>query len=220
MSKLRVNCFAISLDGYGAGPRQSLDNPLGEGGMGLHQWFFPTKTFQSVVLGKDEGETGLDDDWARRGMENLGAWILGRNMFAPSRGAWAEDGWKGWWGDNPPYHVPVFVLTHHPRKSIEMAGGTTFHFVTGGIDEALMQAKDAAGSRDVRIGGGAATIRQYVQARLVDEMHLVVSPVVLGSGEHLLSGLDLPALGYRVVEHTMSKAAMHVRLERAGLDHR
>jgi dihydrofolate reductase len=220
MSKVRVNCFAISLDGYGAGPRQSLENPLGEGGMGLHQWFFPTKTFQSVVLGKDEGETGLDDDWARRGMENLGAWILGRNMFASSRGAWAEDGWKGWWGDNPPYHVPVFVLTHHPRKSIEMAGGTTFHFVTGGIDEALMQAKDAAGSRDVRIGGGTATVRQYLEARLVDEMHLVISPVVLGSGEHLLSGLDLPALGYRVVEHTMSKAAMHVRLERAGLDHR
>ncbi|MGE3425020.1 MAG: dihydrofolate reductase family protein [Dehalococcoidia bacterium] len=215
MSKLRVNCFAISLDGYGAGPRQSLENPLGEGGMGMHQWFFPTKTFQSVVLGKDEGETGLDDDWARRGTENLGAWILGRNMFSPGRGAW-DEAWKGWWGDNPPYHVPVFVLTHHARKPLEMEGGTVFHFVTGGIDEALMLAKDAAGSRDVRIGGGAATIRQYLQARLVDEMHLVVSPVVLGSGEPLLQGLDLVALGYRVVEHAMSKAAMHVRLERAG----
>jgi dihydrofolate reductase len=217
MSKLRVNCFAISLDGYGAGPRQSLEHPLGVGGEGMHQWFFPTKTFQATVLGKDGGETGLDDDWARRGMENLGAWILGRNMFAPSRGAWTDDGWKGWWGDNPPYHVPVFVLTHHPRKPLVMAGGTTFHFVTGGIDEALMLAKDAAGSRDVRIGGGTATIRQYVQARLVDEIHLVVSPVLLGSGEHLLQGLDLPALGYRVVEHAMSKAAMHVRLVGAGI---
>jgi dihydrofolate reductase len=215
MSKLRVNCFAISLDGYGAGPRQSLENPLGEGGMGLHQWFFPTKTFQATVLGKDGGESGLDDDWARRGTENLGAWILGRNMFAPGRGAW-DEAWKGWWGDNPPYHVPVFVLTHHARKPLQMEGGTTFHFVTGGIDEALMLAKDAAGSKDVRIGGGAATIRQYLQARLVDEMHWVVSPVVLGSGEPLLQGLDLPSLGYRVAEHAMSKAAMHVRLERAG----
>ena len=220
MSKVRVNCFAISLDGYGAGLRQSLENPLGEGGMGLHQWFFPTKTFQATVLGKEGGETGLDDDFARRGMENLGAWILGRNMFAPSRGAWPDDEWKGWWGDNPPYHVPVFVLTHHARKSIEMAGGTTFHFVTGGIDEALMQAKDAAGAKDVRIGGGTATVRQYLEARLVDEMHLVFSPVLLGSGEHLLSGLDLPALGLRVAEHAMSKAAMHVRLERAGSNNR
>ena len=215
MSKVRVACFAVSLDGYGAGPRQSLENPLGEGGMGLHQWFFPTKTFQATVLGKDGGETGLDDDWARRGMENLGAWILGRNMFSPGRGAWDET-WKGWWGDNPPYHVPVFVLTHHPRKPLQMEGGTTFHFVTGGIDEALMLAKDAAGAKDVRIGGGTATIRQYLLARLVDEMHLVFSPVLLGSGEHLLAGLDLPALGYRVVENAMSKAAMHVRLERAG----
>jgi dihydrofolate reductase len=215
MSKLRVACFAVSLDGYGAGPRQSLEHPLGEGGMGLHQWFFPTKTFQATVLGKDGGETGLDDDFARRGMENLGAWILGRNMFSPGRGAWDET-WKGWWGDNPPYHVPVFVLTHHPRKPLVMEGGTVFHFVTGGIDEALMLAKDAAGEKDVRIGGGAATIRQYLQARLVDEMHLVISPVLLGSGEHLLSGLDLGALGYRVAERAMSKAAMHVRLERAG----
>jgi dihydrofolate reductase len=218
MSRVRVNCFAISLDGYGAGPRQRLDNPLGEGGMGLHQWFFPTRTFQTSVLGKDGGETGLDDEWARRGMENLGAWILGRNMFSPGRGAW-DEAWKGWWGDNPPYHVPVFVLTHHPRQSIEMEGGTVFHFVTGGIDEALMRAKDAAGDRDVRIGGGAATIRQFVQARLVEEIHLVVSPVILGSGEHLLSGLNLPELGYRVVEHAMSKAAMHVRLVGAGVKH-
>lgn len=218
MSRVRVNCFAISLDGYGAGPRQSLEDPLGVGGTGLHQWFFPTRTFQKSVLGKDGGETGLDDDFARRGMENLGAWILGRNMFSPGRGAWDET-WKGWWGDNPPYHVPVFVLTHHPRKPIVMEGGTTFHFVAGGIDEALMRAKDAAGAKDVRIGGGAATVRQYLEARLVNEMHLVVSPVVLGSGEHLLQGLDLAALGYRVVEHAVSKAAMHVRLVGAGTNH-
>jgi dihydrofolate reductase len=216
MSRVRVACFAVSLDGYGAGPNQGLENPLGVGGEGLHQWFFPTKTFQATVLGKDGGATGLDDDYARRGMENLGAWILGRNMFAPSRGAWADDGWKGWWGDNPPYHAPVFVLTHHARKPIEMEGGTTFHFVTGGIDEALMLAKDAAGAKDVRIGGGASTVRQYLQARLIDEMHLVISPVVLGSGENLFQGLDLPALGYRVAEQAMSKAAMHVRLEGAG----
>ena len=215
MSKVRVACFAISLDGYGAGPDQSLENPLGVGGMGLHQWFFPTRTFQKTVLGKDEGATGLDDDFARRGTENLGAWILGRNMFSPGRGAWDES-WKGWWGENPPYHVPVFVLTHHPRKPLEMAGGTTFHFVTGGIDEALMRAKDAAGAKDVRIGGGAATIRQYVRAGYVDEMHLVFSPVLLGSGEHLLTGLDLPSLGFKVAEHAMSNLALHVRLERAG----
>jgi len=219
MGKVRVNCFAVSLDGYGAGPRQSLENPLGVGGEGLHQWFFPTRTLQAMLFGKDEGTTGVDDDYARRGIENLGAWILGRNMFAPSRGAWPDDEWKGWWGDNPPYHVPVFVLTHHARKSIEMAGGTTFHFVTGGIDEALMQAKDAAGSKDVRIGGGVSTVRQYLEARLIDEVHLAVSPVVLGSGEHLLAGLDLGALGYRVAEHAMSKAAMHVRLVGAGFNH-
>jgi dihydrofolate reductase len=216
MSKLRVACFAVSLDGFAAGPSQTLENPLGVGGTGLHQWFFPTRTFQKTVLGKDGGDTGLDDDYARRGMDNLGAWILGRNMFAPSRGAWPDDGWKGWWGDNPPYHVPVFVLTHHARGPLEMAGGTTFHFVTGGIDEALMRAKDAAGAKDVRIGGGAATIRQYVRARLVDEMHLVFSPVLLGSGEPLLAGLDLLSLGYRVAEHAMSNSALHVRLERAG----
>jgi len=214
MSKLRVACFAVSLDGFGAGPNQSLENPLGVGGMGLHRWFFPTRTFQSMLFGKDEGTTGLDDDYARRGAENLGAWILGRNMFSPMRGAWADESWKGWWGENPPYHVPVFVLTHHARKSVEMAGGTIFHFVTGGIDEALYKAVEAAGTKDVRIGGGVATVREYVRARLVDEMHLVVSPVLLGSGEHLFSGLDLPALGYQVAEHASSEAAMHVILRR------
>ena len=212
MSKVRVDCFAVSLDGYGAGPRQSLENPLGEGGTALHQWFFPTRTFQSTLFGKEEGTTGLDDDYARQGMANLGAWILGRNMFGPIRGEWPDEAWKGWWGENPPYHVPVFVLTHHARKPIEMAGGTTFHFVTGGIEQALRRAREAAGAKDVRIGGGVATVRQYLQAGLVDQMHLVISPVLLGSGEHLFSGLDLSALGFRVAKHVSSEAALHVVL--------
>jgi dihydrofolate reductase len=225
MSKLRVQCFTVSVDGYGAGPRQDRENPLGVGGEHLHKWFVPTRTFKSMqlkdapaargVLGGTEGTTGVDDDFARRGMENIGAWILGRNMFGPIRGPWPDDAWKGWWGNNPPYHVPVFVLTHHPRKSIEMEGGTTFHFVTEGIEQALRRAKEAAGSKDVRLGGGVETIRQYLRARLVDEMHLAISPVVLGSGEHLLTGLDLPALGYQVQEHATSEAAMHVVLRRS-----
>jgi dihydrofolate reductase len=215
MSRLRVNCFSISVDGYGAGPRQDLTNPLGVGGETLHEWFLPTRTFQSR-FGEGAGTTGPDDDYARRGFENLGAWILGRNMFGPIRGAWPNDEWKGWWGDNPPYHVPVFVLTRHRRDSIEMDGGTTFHFVTDGIEEALRRAKAAAGSKDVRLGGGVETIRQYLRARLVDEMHLAIAPVLLGSGEHLLSGLDLPALGYRVAEHFATEAATHVVLERRG----
>jgi dihydrofolate reductase len=213
MSKLRVHGFSLSLDGYGAGPHQDRDNGLGVGGEELHNWLFPTHTFKSL-FGRGEGTTGIDDDYARRGFENIGANILGRNMFGPIRGAWQDDEWKGWWGDNPPYHTPVFVLTHHPRRSIEMAGGTTFHFVTEGIEEALRRAKGAAGSRDVRLGGGVETIRQYLRARLVDELHLAISPVLLGSGEHLLSGLDLPALGYQVTEHVASEAATHVVLER------
>jgi dihydrofolate reductase len=212
--KVRVNCFAISLDGYGAGPDQSPKNPLGVGGENLHKWFVPTRTFQAMLLGKQGGKTGVDDDFARRGIENLGAWILGRNMFSPSRGDWPDDGWKGWWGDNPPYHVPVFVLTHHARKSIEMAGGTTFHFVTGGIEEALRRAREAAGAKDVRIGGGVSTVRQYLRAGLVDEMHFAISPILLGSGEHLLSGLDLPALGYHVREQVASQDATHVVVEK------
>jgi dihydrofolate reductase len=214
MSKVRVNSLAISLDGYAAGPRQNLKNPLGQGGEELHQWFYPTQTFQSMFGGKT-GTTGVDDDFARRGMENAGAWILGRNMFAPSRGAWPEDGWKGWWGENPPYHVPAFVLTHYARPPIEMQGGTTFYFVTGGIEEALLRAREAAGARDVRIGGGASVVRQYLSARLIDEMHLAFAPVVLGSGEPLLRDLDLPALGYRVREHVATQAALHVVFERA-----
>lgn len=209
MPKLRVNCFAVSLDGYGAGADQSLENPLGVGGFGLHEWFLPTRTFQQTH-GEGDGTTGIDNDYAERGMANLGAWILGRNMFAHSRGPWADDGWKGWWGENPPYHVPVFILTHHPRPSIEMEGGTTFHFVTDGIHAALERAKEAAGGKDVRVGGGAATIRQYLQAGLVDEMHLAIAPVALGSGESLLAGVDLVKLGYKRTEHANSDAAMHV----------
>ena len=212
--KVRVNCFAISLDGYGAGPDQSLKNPLGIGGENLHKWFVPTRTFQAMLFGKQGGKTGVDDDYARRGIENLGAWILGRNMFSPSRGEWPDDDWKGWWGDNPPYHVPVFVLTHHPRKPIPMAGGTTFHFVTSGIEEALRRAKEAAGTKDVRIGGGVSTVRQYLRAGLIDEMHFAISPILLGSGEHLLSGLDLPALGYAVREQVASQDATHVVVEK------
>jgi dihydrofolate reductase len=215
MSKLRVNCFALSLEGYGAGARQDRDNPLGVGGEALHKWFYPTRTFKSMFGGK-EGTTGVDDDYARRGTEKIGAWILGRNMFGPIRGAWPDEEWKGWWGENPPYHVPVFVLTHHPRRSFQMEGGTTFHFVTEGIEEALRRAKEAAGPKDVRVGGGVETIRQYLRARLVDEMHLAISPVLLGSGEHLLSGLDLAGLGYRVTEHVPSEAVLHVVLERGA----
>jgi dihydrofolate reductase len=213
MSKLRVSCFTISLDGFGAGPNQSLDNPLGVGGEDLHQWFIPTRTFQKM-LGSGDGTTGLDDDFAERGMSQIGAWILGRNMFGPIRGAWPDDEWKGWWGDNPPYHTPVFVLTHHPRASIQMEGGTTFHFVTDGIHAALKRARDAAGGLDVRLGGGAETIRQYLQAGLIDEMHLAISPLVLGSGESLLAGIDLLKLGYKCTEHATTPAAMHVVLTR------
>src|SRR5262245_17567407 len=209
MSKLRVNCFAISLDGYGAGPEQTLKAPLGKGGEDLHTWFVPTKTFQSIY-GDGNGTTGLDDDFARRSFENLGAWIMGRNMFGPVRGEWPDETWRGWWGKNPVYHVPVFVLTHYARKSLEMEGGTIFHFVTGGIEEALERAKEAAGSRDVRVGGGVETVRQYLQKGLIDEMHLGIAPALLGKGEHLLQGLDLPALGYRVAEHIPSESATHV----------
>ncbi|HLU66255.1 MAG TPA: dihydrofolate reductase family protein [Kofleriaceae bacterium] len=213
MSVLRVNCFSVSLDGYGAGPDQSRETPLGAGGEDLHRWLIPTRTFQSMV-GGEGGTTGIDDDVARRGVEDIGAWIMGRNMFGPVRGPWPDESWKGWWGDTPPYHVPVFVLTHHARGPVEMKGGTTFHFVTGGIEEALERARRAAGARDIRIGGGVDTIRQYLRARLIDELHLAISPVLLGSGEHLFAGLDLPALGYQVTKHAASDAATHVVLER------
>ena len=214
MGRLRVSCFAISIDGYGAGPHQDRQNPLGVGGEELHDWYVPTRTFQSMRAVPKEGTTGIDDDFARRGIENIGAWILGRNMFGPIRGPWPDEAWKGWWGDTPPYHVPVFVLTHHARKPLEMKGGTTFHFVTDGIEDALRRAKDAAGGKDVRLGGGAATIRQYLSAGLVDEMHFAIAPLLLGSGESLLSGLDLVALGYRVSEHRASEGATHIVVTR------
>lgn len=209
MSRLRVECFSVSIDGYGAGPRQSLEDPLGVGGKALHEWAFRTRTFQRM-FGGDDGETGTDDDFAAQGFRNVGAWILGRNMFAPLRGPWVDDAWKGWWGDEPPYHTEVFVLTHHPRPSIPMAGGTTFHFVTDGIHAALERARQAADGKDVRVGGGAATIRQYLQARLIDRMHLAIEPVLLGSGASLLGGLDLVALGYACTEHVTTAHATHV----------
>jgi dihydrofolate reductase len=214
MSKVRVQAFSVSLDGFGAGPRQSLNDPLGVGGTTLHQWFYPTRSFQQMV-GGEGGSTGVDDQFARRSFEGVGAWILGRNMFGPVRGAWPDEHWKGWWGDNPPYHVPVFVLTHHARASIPMQGGTTFHFVTGGIHEALERARAAAGRQDVRIGGGASTVRQYLQAGLVDEMHLAIAPTVLGSGEPLLAGIDLTQMGFRCTQHVGTDNALHVVLTKA-----
>ena len=213
MSKLRVHCFAISLDGYGAGPDQNRENPLGAGGVALHEWVFPTRTLQKMLFGKSDGTTGIDNDFAVRGVENIGAWIIGRNMFGPVRGPWPDESWKGWWGDNPPYHVPVFVLTNHARAPVTMAGGTTFHFVSDGIHAVLKHAADASNGRDVRLGGGVATIRQYLQAGLVDEMHVAISPVLLGAGEHLFSGIDLPKLGYHRTEHVPSANATHFVLK-------
>jgi dihydrofolate reductase len=213
MSKVRVAGFGVSLDGFSAGPEQSLENPLGKTGPDLFQWFFPTSTFREMH-GEGGGTTGVDDDYARRAMEGFGAFILGRNMFGPIRGAWPDEEWKGWWGPNPPYHAPTFVLTHHARKSIEMEGGTTFHFVTEGIDVALKKARAAAGDKDVKIGGGVQTVRQYLQAGQVDEMHLAVAPVVLGRGEALFAGQDLRALGFRTIERRASEAATHIVLAR------
>ena len=215
MSRLRVQCFAISLDGYGAGTDQDLKNPLGVRGPELMEWFFPTNLWRRMQhLG--DGERGVDNRMAENGFENLGAWILGRNMFGPVRGDWPDDSWKGWWGDEPPYHVPVFVLTHHARAPIEMQGGTTFHFVTDGIESALAQARAAARGRDVRLGGGVATVREYLTARLVDEMHLAVRPVLLGAGENLLQGIDLRALGYQCVGHEAGERALHVTIVRSA----
>jgi dihydrofolate reductase len=197
MTKVRVDCFSISLDGFGAGPNQTLGNPLGERGQELHTWFFPTKTIQKTVFGKDGGSDGVDEQMAARSFVNVGAWILGRNMFGPVRGEWPNENWKGWWGDVPPYHCDVFVLTHYPRKSFALAG-TTFHFVTDGPAAAMSRAKASAKGKDVRIGGGASTIRQYLQAGMIDAMHLAVSPILLGKGEPLLHGIDLDALGFKV----------------------
>jgi dihydrofolate reductase len=216
VTRVRVESFTISLDGYGAGPSQDINNPLGIGGENLHQWLIPTRTCQRTLFGKEGGTTGVDDDFAARGFRNIGAWILGRNMFGPVRGPWPDMSWKGWWGDNPPYHFPVFVLTHHARPSIEMEGGTTFHFVTGGIREALDRAREAAGGRDVRIGGGANTIQQYLREGLIDELHFAIAPVLLGRGERLFEGVDLRALGYACVEFAASEKATHVVLRHEG----
>jgi len=213
MTLIRVDSFSMSLDGFAAGSDQSLDNPLGVGGMALHNWAFPTRTFRTM-FGREGGTTGPDDEFAARGFANLGAWILGRHMFGPIRGVWPNSDWKGWWGDNPPYHCPVFVLSHYPRDSIVMNGGTTFHFVTEGIANALERAAEAAKGQDVRIGGGAATIRQYLRARLIDRLHIAIAPIILGTGEPLFSGIDLLALGYRCTEHVATASATHVVLEK------
>ena len=211
MSRLRVNSFSVSLDGYGAGPNQTVQDPLGVGGETLHHWVVGTRTFQAI-LGNEGGFTGVDDEFAQRGFANVGAWILGRNMFGPVRGAWPDESWRGWWGDEPPYHCEVFVLTHHPRKSFAMKGGTTFHFVTDGIERALERARRAAGGIDVRVGGGVATIRQYLRAGSIDELHLAFAPVLLGSGEALFDGIDMLALGYEVAEHVSTDSATHIVL--------
>lgn len=212
MTRVRVESFAISLDGYGAGPGQDMDHPLGVGGTELHEWFFPTRTFRRMHAGAEDGETGVDDDFAARGFENIGAWILGRNMFGPVRGPWPNMEWRGWWGDDPPYHVPVFVLTHYPRPPLRMQGDTTFYFVTGGIHEALTRAREAAAGMDVRIGGGPNVIRQYLRAGLIDELHLAIAPVLLGSGERLFEDVDMRALGYHCVRFAASDRATHVVL--------
>jgi dihydrofolate reductase len=213
VGRVRVAGFAVSLDGFGAGPEQSVQDPLGKRGKQLHGWFFGTRTFKAM-FGQDGGSEGVDETFAHRSMDGFGAFILGRNMFGPVRGKWLDDSWKGWWGDNPPYHAPTFILTHHAREPIVMEGGTTFHFVVDGIHAALERARDAAGGRDVKIGGGVSTVRQYLQARLVDEMHIALSPVLLGQGEAMFEDLDLPALGYRVMESTASDLATHVVLGR------
>ena len=216
MARVRVESFTISLDGYGAGPSQDINNPLGVGGEDLHQWLVPTRTLQRALFGKEGGTTGVDDDFAARGFQNVGAWILGRNMFGPVRGPWPDMNWKGWWGDNPPYHFPVFVLTHHARPPIEMEGDTTFHFITRGIREALDRAREAAGGLDVRIGGGPNTVQQYLREGLIDELHIAIAPVLLGGGERLFEGVDLRALGYAWVEFAASDKATHVVLRHQG----
>jgi len=213
MSRIRVAGFSISLEGFGAGPNQSLENPMGEGGTALHQWAFPTRTFHAMQ-GKTGGTNGIDDEFAVASFDNVGAWVLGRNMFGPVRGSWGDFSWKGWWGDSPPYHVPVFVLTHNPRPPLEMQGGTTFHFVTDGIEAALARAREAAAGRDVRIGGGVSTIRQYLRAGLIDELHLVQSAVLLGRGESLLHDIDLRAQGFETVRRVPGDHGMHVVLAR------
>jgi dihydrofolate reductase len=214
MSKVKVCAFSVSLDGYGAGPEQSKQEPLGIRGEELHDWIVSSKMFNKIY-GKEGGTEGVDNDFAEKSFENLGAWIMGRNMFGPIRGAWPNNDWKGWWGENPPYHVPVFVLTNHARESLSMKGGTVFHFVTGGIESALEQARKAANGKDIRIGGGTSTIRQFLQAGYMDEMHLAVSPVFLGSGENLFAGIDLPKLGFTETKTIYGERAAHVILKKS-----
>jgi len=216
MGEVRVSAFSVSLDGFGAAPGQSLENPFGVGGFPVVDWLTATKTFHDHLGQPGKGSTGTDDAVAAAALEGIGAWILGRNMFGPVRGPWPDENWKGWWGPNPPYHTPVFVLTHHARSSLEMEGGTVFHFVTGGVREALNRAREAADDKDVRIGGGAATIRQYLEARLIDVLHLAVAPVLLGAGESPINGLNLPALGYEVAAKKFGENAMHVFLRKRG----
>lgn len=213
MSKISVSAFSLSLDGFGAGPNQSLMDPVGVNGTALHEWAFKTRTFR-MMFGQDGGDTGVDDQFAIRSFENLGAWIIGRNMFGPVRDAWSDENWKGWWGDNPPFHVPVFVLTHHPRAPIVMEGDTTFHFITDGIESALRQALDTAKGKDIRVGGGVSTIQQYLRARLIDDMHLAVAPLFLGEGENLFAHLDLRALGYACVNRVPTPGAIHLIVEK------
>lgn len=213
MTKIKVAAFSVSMDGFGAGLDQSKEDPLGKRGEELHEWIFPTKMFQKLY-GKGEGTAEVDNDFAEKSFENLGAWIMGRNMFGPIRGTWPNDEWKGWWGENPPYHVPVFVLTHHPRETITMKGGTTFHFITDGIESALKKAKKAANGKDIRIGGGVSTVRQFLEKGYIDEMHLAVSPVFLGKGENLFAGIDLPKLGFTDIKTTYGKGAAHVILKK------
>jgi len=217
MSKLCVRSFAISIDGFGAGSGQDLNNPLGVRGLELMEWFFKTRAWRQMHAeagAEADGETGVDNSMAEQGFTGIGAWILGRNMFGPVRGPWPDESWRGWWGDEPPYHTPVFVLTHYPRAPLTMSRGTVFHFVTGGIEEALARAREAAGGRDVRLGGGVSSIRQYLEARLIDELHLVMSPVLLGSGEHLLQGIDLRSRGYECVQSVAGERATHLFLRR------
>jgi dihydrofolate reductase len=218
MTRVRVESFTVSLDGYEAGPDQDIDNPLGVGGTDLHQWLVPTQTFQRSLSSGETGTTGIDDDFAARGFENVGAWILGRNMFGPVRGPWEDSDWKGWWGDNPPYHVPVFVLTHHARPSLQMEGNTTFHFITGGVHDALDRAHEAANGMDIRIGGGPNTIQQFLGAGLIDELHIAIAPVLLGGGERLFNGVDLRALGYECTLFVASENATHVVLKPGKID--
>jgi len=214
MTKVKVAAFSVSLDGFGAGLEQSLGNPLGVRGEELHPWIVTTKMFHRMG-NKDGGTEGVDNDFAEKSMQNIGAWIMGRNMFGPVRGTWMDNEWKGWWGEQPPYHVPVFVLTHHARKPIEMKGGTTFHFITGGIDVAMQEARKVTNGKDIRIGGGVSTIRQFLQAGYIDEIHIAVSPVFLGSGEHLFSGLDMSALGFNKVQKINGEEATHIILTKS-----